>query len=91
MSTHFENTRLVPQCELCYIEDHSVWEPESVGEDGSLVSKLVSVSVPVHIKSGKVNICATCGDVTVVGIYVRLAEDDIEFDIETLGDIETGI
>lgn len=88
MSTHFENTRLVPQCEMCYIEDNSIWEPESVGDDGSLVSKLVSVSVPLTIKPGVVNICATCGDVTVVGIHVRLPEDEIEFDEEPLGSIE---
>jgi hypothetical protein len=39
-------TKAYPQCEKCYLEENCQWEPESVGDDGSLVSKLTAVSVP---------------------------------------------
>jgi hypothetical protein len=31
-----------------------------------------------------VNICATCGDVTVVGIYRDLEEDEVQYDVDPL-------
>ncbi len=78
------SSRNMPQCEVCFIEENSKWEPESVGDDGSLVSKLVAIAVPDDLETGLVNICATCGDITIVGIYSEIDEDDIKFDREPL-------
>jgi hypothetical protein len=77
-------TNVYPQCEKCYIELNSQWEPESVGDDGSLVSKLTAVSVPEELRTGQINICACCGDITVVGIYVELDEDEVQYEVEPL-------
>jgi len=68
-----------PQCEKCYLEDNCAWEADSVGEDGSLVSKLTSVAVPLEISTGEINVCATCGDITVVGIYSELEEEEVKY------------
>lgn len=78
------SSREMPQCEACFIEENSKWEPESVGDDGSLVSKLVAIAVPDDIETGLVNICATCGDITIVGIYSEIDENDIKFDEKPL-------
>jgi hypothetical protein len=67
---------LVPLCERCWIEENSVWEPDSVDEKGNIITKLVSVNVPIQLSPGAVNECFTCGRVTVVGIYVPI--DEIE-------------
>jgi hypothetical protein len=77
-------TKAYPQCEKCYLEENTQWEPESVGDDGSLVSKLIAVSVPLEIKTGKINVCAQCGDITVVGIYAEMEEDSVQYDVDPL-------
>jgi hypothetical protein len=77
-------TKVVSQCERCYIKDNSKWEPESVGEDGSLVSKLIAVAMPVTLETGKIYVCADCGEITVVGIFVEMEEEDINFFPECL-------
>lgn len=75
---------LVPQCERCWIEDNSVWELDSVDEVGNIITKLISVSVPVDLSPGSVAECYSCGRVTVAGIYVPVdelyknAEEEIE-------------
>ena len=74
------SSRNMPQCEVCFIEENSKWEADSVGDDGSLVSKLVAIAVPQELETGLVNICATCGDITIVGIYSEIDENDIKFD-----------
>ena len=68
-----------PQCEKCYLEENCQWEPESVGDDGSLVSKLTAVSVPLEIGTGEINVCAICGDITVVGIYAEIPEEKVQY------------
>ena len=67
---------LVPLCERCWIEENSVWEPDSVDEKGNIITRLISVQVPIQLSPGAVNECFTCGRVTVVGIYVSLDEID---------------
>jgi hypothetical protein len=81
-------TGFYPQCEKCYIGENSIWEPDSVGEDGSLVAKLTSVSVPLKLEVGSINVCCTCGDVTIVGIYAEKNVDDVEFDEDPIGTYE---
>jgi hypothetical protein len=61
-----------------------MWEPESVGEDGSIISKLLAVTVPDEISTGQINVCAQCGDITVVGIYAEMEEDDIQYEVDPL-------
>jgi hypothetical protein len=77
-------TKAYPQCEKCYLEENCQWEPESVGDDGSLVSKLIAVAVPLEIKTGKINVCAQCGDITVIGIYAEMEEDSVQYDVDPL-------
>jgi hypothetical protein len=60
------------------------WEPESVGEDGSIISKLLAVTVPNEISTGQINVCAQCGDITVVGIYAEMEEDDVQYEVDPL-------
>ena len=73
-------TNLVPQCELCWIRENSEWEPDGVDENGSIITRLVKVSVPLNLTPGAVCECITCGKVTVVGIYVPMEpEDDGDF------------
>jgi hypothetical protein len=62
-----------------------MWEPESVGEDGSIISKLLAVTVPNEISTGQINVCAQCGDITVVGIYAEMEEDDVQYEVDPLG------
>jgi hypothetical protein len=45
---------LVPQCELCWIQENSVWEPDSVDERGNIITRLVNVSVPLNLSPGAV-------------------------------------
>ncbi len=69
---------LVPICEKCWIEDRSVWEPESVDQSGNIRSSLISVTVPMKLVPGIVNECFLCDKVTVVGLYVSIDEVGID-------------
>lgn len=73
---------LVPLCERCWIDEKSVWEPDSVDEKGNIITRLISVQVPIQLSPGAVNECFTCARVTVVGIYVPLDEIEEYEDIE---------
>jgi len=64
----YQEEEFVPVCEKCWIDNNSFWEPESVSQDGKLVSRLIGVKVPMEL-SPEVNECYSCGEVTVVGIY----------------------
>jgi hypothetical protein len=77
-------TKAYPQCESCYIKDNSIWEPESVGDDGSLVSKLVAVTVPEELTTGQINVCAMCGEITVIGIFAEMDEDDVQYEVDPM-------
>ena len=81
---------LVPICERCWIEENSVWEPDSVDERGNIITRLVSVNVPIQLSPGAVNECMTCGRVTVVGIYVLIDEIEEYEDPGTQEDYDQG-
>jgi hypothetical protein len=84
-------TKAYPQCESCYIKDNSIWEPESVGDDGSLVSKLVAVTVPEELTTGQINVCATCGEITVIGIFAEMDEEDVHYEVDPLDVVDLNI
>jgi hypothetical protein len=79
-----------PQCEVCYIAENSKWEPESVGDDGSLVSKLIAIAVPLRLSPGSVHACCTCGELTIAGIFTEKDEDEISFNSGPLEEEEIG-
>jgi hypothetical protein len=79
-----------PQCEVCYIAENSKWEPESVGDDGSLVSKLIAIAVPLRLSPGSVHACCTCGELTIAGIFTEKNEDEISYDSGPLEEEEIG-
>jgi len=81
---------LVPICERCWIDENSVWEPDSVDERGNIITRLVSVNVPIQLSPGAVNECITCGRVTVVGIYVPIDEIEEFEDPGTQEDYDQG-
>jgi len=56
-------------CETCYLEEHTNWEPESVNEYGNILVRLKNVEVPEKVNTGNVEICFSCGNLTVAGIY----------------------
>ncbi len=76
--------KLYPQCEACWIHDNSRWEPEGVTVDGQLIAQLVAVAVPeMRLSNLSPEVCADCGDVTVVGIYVEKEERSVPFDVNS--------
>ena len=56
-------------CEMCWLDEHARWEPESMNEVGSILMKLAGVDSPEIFKPGSVEICCMCGVVTIAGIY----------------------
>jgi hypothetical protein len=77
-------SKAYPQCERCFVDENSAWEPESVGDDGSIISKLLSVTVPLELVTGEINVCCDCGEITVIGIYVEREKNEITYDVEPL-------
>lgn len=75
---------IYPQCEVCWIEENSKWEPDSVSDDGKLIARLTGIALPMNPEVGSVNICCTCGNMTVVGIYVEKFEDEIQHNVDPL-------
>ncbi len=76
--------KLYPQCEACWVHDNSRWEPEGVTVDGQLIAQLVAVAVPeMRLTNLTPEICADCGDVTVVGIYIEKEEGNVPFDVDS--------
>lgn len=75
-------------CEMCWLIDHTDWEPESINEDGQIVMRLTGVDVPEKVNTECVDICAICGGITISGIYEMrdpstvnyLAKDDAKLD-----------
>jgi len=74
MRTYDED--LVPVCERCWIEENSLWEADSVDINGNIITRLLSVTVPIQLSPGAVGDCYVCGHITVVGIYVSANEID---------------
>lgn len=82
-------------CELCWLEDHANWEPQSVDEEGKIMMRLVGVDIPEITKTGNVDVCCMCGSITIAGIYelkdpqkVYFIEDvsykDFEYNFDTI-------
>ena len=79
--TYDEN--LVPVCERCWIDENSLWEADSVDINGNIITRLISVTIPIEVSPGAVSDCYVCGRLTVVGIYmssVELDGEDLELD-----------
>ena len=82
----------LPICELCWLADHTRWEPESMNESGSILMRLAGVDTPEIVETGSVEICCMCGSVTIAGIYSMvnpkeayfLDGDDSSHDFEKL-------
>lgn len=66
-------------CEICFLEDHTRWEPESMDEDGRVLMKLVGIDVPEKINTETVEICCMCGCITVSGIFEIMSPSDAHF------------
>lgn len=86
----------VALCEVCWLIDHTNWEPESMNEEGQIVMRLTGVDVPEKINNDSVEICAICGSITVSGIYeirdkstVNFLDNDDEFESGVLDDDPT--
>lgn len=61
--------KAVPVCEVCWIQKHAKWEPESVDDYGNIKMRFKSVTTPDLISTGMVDICDDCEKVTIAGIY----------------------
>lgn len=66
-------------CEMCWLSEHARWEPESMDDTGSLIMRLIGVDVPQKINNGEVDICCTCGSLTVSGIYEFKERSEVFF------------
>lgn len=66
-------------CESCFLSDHTRWEPESMDQTGSIIMKLIGVDVPIKVNNGSVEVCCTCGGLTVSGIYELKSKDEVDF------------
>ena len=69
---------LVPICERCWIDENSLWEADSVDISGNIITRLISVTVPIELSPCAVSECYVCGRLTVVGIYISSVELDGE-------------
>lgn len=56
-------------CEECWLSTHSKWEPESIDSTGNILIKLVGIEVPQKTNTGSVEVCCSCGSITVAGIF----------------------
>jgi hypothetical protein len=74
----------VPICERCWIDENSLWEADSVDINGNIITRLISVTVPIELSPGAVSDCYVCGRLTVVGIYISSIELDGEEEIDEL-------
>ena len=82
---------LVPICERCWINENSVWEPESVDEEGGITTRLVSITLPIKLVPGSANDCYICDKITVVGIYVSENELYLEAEASMEKEVENNI
>lgn len=59
----------VPVCEVCWLIEHTVWEPESMDSTGRILMRLTGVDVPEKVNTESVDVCSDCGSITISGIY----------------------
>jgi hypothetical protein len=69
----------IPVCEMCWILDHAKWEPESIGEDGNVVVRLVGIETPDRVITGSTDVCSVCGGITIAGIYELKNESELPY------------
>lgn len=69
----------VPICEVCWLIEHTTWEPESIDQHGKLLMRLVGVDVPEKVNTDSVEICGVCNSITVSGIYIMRDPNMVEF------------
>ena len=80
----------VPVCEVCWLIEHTNWEPEAMTSDGKLIMKLTGVDVPTRADTESVDVCSDCGSITIAGIYdlrdkstlADYGDSEFEYDIE---------
>lgn len=63
-----------PVCESCWIERNSEWEETKSGDQ-----MLVAIRQPVMVTDRRLEQCCHCGGPTIVGIYVRIDPDDVNY------------
>ena len=66
-------------CELCFLDDHTRWEPESMDDQGQIMMRLVSVEVPEKVNTESVETCCMCGAITVAGIFEMMNPLEVYF------------
>lgn len=72
-----------PVCEVCWLIEHTIWEPESVDENGKVLMRLIGVDVPEKVNTDSVDVCSACGAITVAGIYeLRDPKDFDEYAVD---------
>lgn len=59
----------VALCEVCWLIEHTDWEPESMDEDGQILMRLTGIDVPEKVNTDSVDVCCDCGSITIAGIY----------------------
>lgn len=69
----------MPVCEMCWLDEHARWEPESMNESGSIMMKLTGVDTPEIIDIGCVEVCCMCGTITIAGIYDMRDPSEVYF------------
>lgn len=73
----------VPICELCWLIDHTSWEPESMDESGQVLMRMTGIIVPQKLNDGSVELCSNCGSITVSGIFEFKSPSEIQYlDVE---------
>lgn len=76
-------------CEMCWLDEHARWEPESMNEVGSILMRLAGVDSPSILKPGSVEVCCMCGTITIAGIYEMRSPETVYFvGDETFRDFE---
>lgn len=84
-------------CEMCWLDEHARWEPESMNEYGRILIRLTGVDSPEIMKPGSVEVCCMCGSITIAGIYEMRdprtvyfigdeSSKDFEFDFDDVND-----
>jgi hypothetical protein len=66
-------------CEMCWLEEHAKWEPESMNESGNILMRLAGVDMPEIVEVGSVEICCQCGSITIAGIYNMMNPLEVYF------------
>jgi hypothetical protein len=73
-------------CEECWLSAHSKWEPQSIDQTGNIMMKLVGIEVPQKTNTGSVEVCCTCGSITIAGIYEMKNPETVNFTREEEAD-----